>query len=80
MIHYNYYGTRNDGVHLVQSVSDEGLYLMQLETGLRMPDPIDVAERYFDEKAFEVKYKPKYYHYVETSEKIEPETPEESNL
>lgn len=80
MIHYNYYETREDGVHLVQSVSDQGVYLMQLETGLRMPDPIDVAERYFDEKAFEVKYKPKYYHYVETSEKIEPETPEESNL
>ena len=80
MIIYTYLRTREDGEHLVQSKSDEGVMLMQLETGLRMPDPIDVAERYFDEKAFEVKYKPKYFRYVETSEKIEPETTEESNL
>ena len=80
MLVYKFLGTRDDGEHLVQTTSDEGVYLMQLETGLRMPDPIDVADRYFDEKAFEVKYKPKYFHYVETSEKIEPETTEESNL
>lgn len=71
MIHYNYLRTREDGEHLVQSISDAGFYLMQMETGLLMPDPIDVAERYFDEKAFEVKYKPKYFHYIETDKKIE---------
>ena len=70
MIKYNFYGQREDGEFLVQTVSDEGLMLMQVETGLKMPDPIDVADRYFDEKAFEVKYKPKYFHYIETDEKI----------
>ena len=76
MIKYTYLRTREDGVHLVQTTSDEGVYLLQVETGLKMPDPIDVAERYFDEKAFEVKYKPKYFHYLETGEKIEDESVE----
>ena len=78
MIHYNFIRTREDGEHLVQSVSDEGVYLLQVETGLKLPDPIDVAERYFDEKAFEVKYRPKFYHYLETGDKIETETSLES--
>lgn len=78
MIQYNFLRQREDGEFLVQSISDEGVYLMQMETGLLMPDPIDVAERYFDEKAFEVKYKPKYFHYLETGEKIEPEAEEPS--
>ena len=77
MIIYTYLRTREDGEHLVQSKSDQGVMLMQLESGLKMPDPIDVAVRYFDEKAFEVKYKPKYFHYLETDEKIEPEKSEE---
>lgn len=78
MIIYTYLQTREDGEHLVQSKSDQGVMLMQIESGLRMPDPIDVADRYFDEKAFEVKYKPKYFHYLETDEKIEPEAEEPS--
>lgn len=79
MIIYTYLGTREDGEHLVQSKSDEGVMLMQIETGLKMPDPIDVADRYFDEKAFEVKYRPKYFHYLETDEKIKEQTEKSSN-
>ena len=64
---------REDGVFLVQSKSTENKMLLQKQTGLLMPDPIDVGERYFDEKAFEVKYKPKYYTYIETEEDIKEE-------
>lgn len=71
MIHYNYLRTRDDGVDLVRTTSDKGLYLMQLETNLLFPDPIDVAEKYFDEKTFEVKYRPKFYHYIESNIRIE---------
>lgn len=80
MIVYTYLRTREDGEHLVQSVSDRGVYLMKMETGELLPDPIDVAERYFDEKAFEVKFKPKYYHYIETDEEIKPEAPVEPEV
>lgn len=73
MLVYTYLRTREDGEHLVKTTSDQGVMLMQLETGLKMPDPIDIAERYFDEKAFEVKYRPRYFHYIETDEKIEEE-------
>lgn len=78
MLKYNFLRQREDGEFLVQTVSDKGVYLMQMETGLFMPDPIDVAIRYFDEKAFEVKYKPKYFHYIETDEEIKSETSTES--
>ena len=78
MIIYTYLRTRDDGEHLVQSVSDRGVYLMKMETGELLPDPIDVAIRYFDEKAFEVKYKPKYFHYIETDEEIKSETSTQS--
>ena len=62
---------REDGVFLVQSKSDENKMLLQKETGRELPDPIDVGERYFDEKAFEVKYKPKFYTYIETDKDLE---------
>lgn len=61
---------REDGAFLVQSKSTENKMLLQRETGLLLPDPIDVGERYFDEVAFEVRYKPKFYTYVETEEYI----------
>ena len=75
MVKCELYRIREDGVILVQSKSDENKMLLQKETGLLMPDPIDVGDRYFDEKAFEVKYKPKFYTYLETDKEIE--TPEE---
>lgn len=61
---------REDGVILVQSKSDENKMLLQKETGRLLPDPIDVGDRYFDERAFEVKYKPKLYTYIETDQEI----------
>lgn len=75
MVKCEFLRIREDGVFLVQSKSDENKMLLQKETGLLMPDPIDVGDRYFDEKAFEVKYKPKFYTYLETDKEIE--TPEE---
>jgi hypothetical protein len=44
---------------LIQHYSDEGYKLMQLETGMIYPDPIDVV--------------PCRYTYEETAEKIEPD-------
>lgn len=64
---------REDGVILVQSKSDQNKMLLQKETGLLLPDPIDVGERYFDEVAFEVKYKPTKYTYIETGQEVVPE-------
>ena len=49
-----------------------------MESDLLMKDPIDVGEKYFDPVAFEVKYRPVYYTYIETDEKIpEDESKEE---
>ena len=71
MIECKLFRIREDGVILVQSKSTENKMLLQKETGLLMPDPIDVGDRYFDERAFEVKYKPKFYTYIETDKDLE---------
>lgn len=71
MVKCEFLRTREDGVILVQTISTEGKLLLQVETGLLFPDPIDVGEKYFDEKSFEVKYKPKFYRYVETDQPVE---------
>lgn len=70
MVETRFFRTREDGVILVQTVSTKGKMLLQKETGLLFPDPIDVGEKYFDEKTFEVKYKPKFYTYIETDEPV----------
>lgn len=70
MIIYTYLRTREDGVVLVQSKSDRNVYLLQVETGRELPDPIDVGEKYFDEVAFEVKVRPTLYTYIETDKEI----------
>ena len=78
MVKCEFYRIREDGVLLVQSKSTEGKMLLQLESDLLMKDPIDVGEKYFDPVAFEVKYRPVYYTYIETDEKIpEDESKEE---
>lgn len=71
MLKFEYFGTREDGVILVKTVSTENKMVYQKETGLLMENPIDVGERYFDEAAFEVKYKPKFYTYIESETDIE---------
>ena len=73
MIKCELFRIREDGVILVQSKSDENKMLLQKETGRELPDPIDVGDRYFDERDFEVKYKPRLYTYIETDEEIKPE-------
>ena len=71
MIRCELFAIREDGVILVQTKSTEGKMLLQKETGLKMPDPIDVGDKYFDEKEFEVKYRPRFYSYLETDEDIQ---------
>ena len=76
MVKCEYLETRSDGVILVKTSSTDNKMLYQKETGLLMIDPIDVGDRYFDEVAFEVKYKPKFYTYIESETDIPEENKE----
>lgn len=73
MLECKLYRIREDGVILVQTTSTENKKVLQVETGLEMIDPIDVGDRYFDKVAFEVKYRPLKYTYIETDKEIEKE-------
>lgn len=42
MIVIEFYRTRNDGVNLFRTYSDEGCYMLQVETGLEYAEAIDV--------------------------------------
>ena len=57
MIVREFYRTRNDGVNLFRTYSDEGCYMLQVETGLEYAEAIDVENA--------------PYTYVETKNKIE---------
>lgn len=59
MIVREFYKTRNDGVNLFRTYSDEGLYIMQVPTAIKYAEAIDVE------------YAP--YTYLETNEPIEEE-------
>ena len=52
-----FYKTRNDGVNLFRTYSDEGLYILQNETGIKYAEAIDIENA--------------PYTYTETNEKIE---------
>lgn len=63
MIVREYFKTRNDGVNLFRTYSDEGYMVKQVETGIVYDEAIDVESA--------------NYTYEETDEKIESETIEE---
>lgn len=64
MIVREYYRTREDGVRLYRTYSDEGMYILQNETGIEYSEAIDVEG--------------KAYTYTETDKPIEvEETPAE---
>lgn len=56
MIVREYFKTRNDGVNLFRTYSDEGFYIKQVETGAVYDEAIDVESA--------------NYTYVETDKKI----------
>lgn len=56
MIVREYFKTRNDGVNLFRTYSNEGFYIKQVETGVVYDEAIDVESV--------------NYTYVETDEKI----------
>ena len=57
MIKREYYLTREDGVNLYRTYSDEGFKIMQLQTGIIYDEAIDIEFA--------------SYTYIETSEKVE---------
>lgn len=57
MIVREFYKTREDGVNLYRTYSDEGYYILQTQTGIEYSEAIDVA--------------PVRYTYIETGKKIE---------
>ena len=57
MLKREFYRTRNDGVNLYRSYSDEGFLIKQIETGQLYQEAIDVEDA--------------PYTYEETKEKIE---------
>lgn len=59
MIVKEFYRTRKDGVNLFRSYSDQGLYILQVETNTKYDEAIDIENA--------------PYTYVETDEKIENE-------
>ena len=63
MIIKEYYKTRKDGVVLNRTYSDQGLYIVQNETGVEYEEAIDVEGA--------------PYTYSETDKPIETEQPEE---
>lgn len=60
MIVKEFYKTREDGVNLYKTYSDEGFYIRQDQTGAKYAEAIDVEGA--------------PYTYTETDEKIEKET------
>ena len=58
-----HYGTRKDGVNLFKTYSDEGMLILQNETGIEYSEAIDVENA--------------PYTYSETEKKIETEEEEE---
>ena len=58
MIVKEFYKTREDGVKLYRTYSDEGMYILQNETGIEYSEAIDVEG--------------KPYTYTETDKPIEP--------
>lgn len=44
MIVREFYSTRNDGVNLYRTYSDEGFYILQNETGIEYSEAIDVED------------------------------------
>ena len=59
MIVREFYKTRNDGVNLFRTYSNEGFYILQLPTSIKYAEAIDVENA--------------PYTYIETNEKIEDE-------
>ena len=57
MVVREFYTTRKDGVNLFRTYSDEGLYIMQIPTGIKYSEAIDVESA--------------PYTYMETNEPIE---------
>ena len=57
MIRRVFYETREDGVNLYRTYSDEGFKIMQLQTGIVYDEAIDVENA--------------PYTYIETTEKVE---------
>lgn len=57
MVVKEFYETREDGVNLYRSYSDEGFYIIQDQTGIKYTDAIDVENA--------------PYTYTDTNEKIE---------
>ena len=57
MIVKEFYITRQDGVNLYRTYSNEGLYILQNETGIEYPEAVDVENA--------------PYTYTETDEPIE---------
>ena len=47
MIVREFYTTREDGVTLIRTYSDRGMYILQNETGVEYAEAIDVASAYF---------------------------------
>lgn len=64
MIIKEFYETRDDGVSLYRTYSDEGFYILQNETGVEYAEAIDVANA--------------PYTYTETNKHIE--APSETNI
>lgn len=44
MIVKEFYSTRKDGVNLYRTYSDEGLYIVQNETGIEYTEAVDVED------------------------------------
>lgn len=42
MVRKEFYKTREDGVNLYRSYSDEGFYIVQDQTGIKYADAIDI--------------------------------------
>lgn len=57
MVVREYYNTRKDGVKLFRTYSDEGMYIVQVETNTKYTEAIDVENAPFT--------------YIETNEPIE---------
>ena len=64
MIVKEFYGTRKDGVNLYRTYSDEGLYIVQNETGIEYTEAVDVENAPFT--------------YSETDKKIETDVEEDN--
>ena len=64
-----YYRTRKDGVILVRTYSDSNFYIQKEGTNEKYGEAIDIGETYIENN--EIKYRPKFYNYVETEEVIE---------